>query len=89
MPRAERREAVAPSIKLALMLGALVVCGVVVDAIHVIAYFSQSSLAWMLAIVEDGGELLVMSLIAAYAYQLAVRDEQRLAAPQLGYAAKR
>jgi hypothetical protein len=85
----ERGEAVAPSIKLALMLGALVVCGVVVDAIHVIAYFSQSSLAWMLTIVEDGGELLVMSLIAAYAYQLAVRDEQRLAAPQLGYAAER
>jgi hypothetical protein len=80
--------AISPSIRLGLLLGALVVCGVVIDAIHVIAYFGRSSLAWMLAIAEDGGELLAMSSIAAYAYRLAVQNERGLVSPQLGYAAE-
>jgi hypothetical protein len=82
----ERGAAVAPSITLAVLLGALVLCGVVIDAVHVIAYFSRSSLAWVLTIVEDGGELLVMSLIAGYAYKLTIRTESRLESPPLAYA---
>lgn len=67
----DRGASLVPSINVVLLLAALAVCGVLVDAVHVVAYFSGSRLSWLLAVVEDGGELLVMSLIAAYAYQLA------------------
>jgi hypothetical protein len=67
----ERGAATAHTLNIVLLLAALAVCGVLVDAVHVIAYFSGSRLAWVLAVMEDGGELLVMSLIAAYACRLA------------------
>jgi hypothetical protein len=68
----ERGAAAAHTLNVVLLLAALAVCGVLVDAIHVIAYFSGSRLAWVLAVIEDGGELLIMSLITAYAGRLAV-----------------
>lgn len=52
---------------------ALGVCGVVVDALHVIAYFKAPVISDVLAMVEDGGELLIVSALAAYALDLAAR----------------
>jgi hypothetical protein len=69
----ERGTALHDSLRLVILLSALTFCGVVVDAIHVIAYFSGSRFAWVLTIVEDGGELIVTSVITAYAYWLAER----------------
>jgi hypothetical protein len=65
--------AIAPCITIAVLLGALAFCGVIVDALHVIAYLQASRWAWILAIIEDGGELVVMSATAAYCYALARR----------------
>jgi hypothetical protein len=45
--------------------------GVPVDTLHVIAYFQRSLLAQVLLVVEDGGEMLVMSALMAYAFHLA------------------
>jgi hypothetical protein len=52
-----------------VVLGAL---GVVVDMLHVIAYMQRSLFAQVLLVVEDGGEMLVMSALTAYAFNLAV-----------------
>ena len=72
-----------PHINIALLLAALAVCGVLADALHVIAYFQGSRWAWILAVIEDGGELAVMSALAAYCVGLAVdlggREERLLA----------
>jgi hypothetical protein len=67
----ERGVAIVPTVNLILLLVALAVCGVVVDAIHVVAYFGGSRFAWLLTVIEDGGELAVMSVIVVYAWQLA------------------
>jgi len=67
----ERGVAIVPTVNVLLLLAALAICGVLVDAIHVVAYFSGSRLAWLLTVIEDGGELMVMSVIVAYAWQLA------------------
>lgn len=50
---------------------ALAFLGVVVDALHVIAYFKGSLLAQVLLVVEDGGEMLVISALTAYAFHVA------------------
>ena len=44
-----------------------------VDSAHTIAFFRLPSLSAPLAFVEDGGELLIMSTMTAYALHLAVR----------------
>jgi hypothetical protein len=67
----DRGATLAPTINLVLLLAALAVCGVIVDLIHVVAYYGGSRLAWILTVVEDGGELVVMSAITAYACNLA------------------
>jgi hypothetical protein len=73
----ERGVALVPTVNiLLLLLAALAVCGVLVDAIHVVAYFSGSRLAWVWTIIEDGGELVVMSFIVAYAWQLAAHGSR-------------
>jgi hypothetical protein len=48
------------------LLGGLVLCGVVVDTIH--SLIPGSLATW--AILEDGGEMIVMSLIVSYVFQL-------------------
>ena len=53
------------------LVAALVVAGVVADALHVIAYFRGSLLAQVLLVIEDGGEMLVMSALTAYAFYVA------------------
>jgi hypothetical protein len=67
----ERGAAKAHTLNVVLLLAALAVCGVLVDAIHVIAHFSGSRFSWVLAVIEDGGELIVMTLITTYACRLA------------------
>jgi hypothetical protein len=44
--------------------------GVVADVLHVIAYFGESLLAQVLLVVEDGGEMIVMSALTAYAFHV-------------------
>ncbi len=47
------------------------VVGILVDVLHVIAYFAQSLLAQVLLVVEDGGEMVVISALTAYAFHVA------------------
>jgi hypothetical protein len=49
----------------------LALLGVCVDMLHVIAYLGGSLLAQVLLIVEDGGEMVVMSALTAYAFHIA------------------
>jgi hypothetical protein len=49
----------------------LALLGVVIDAIHVIAYVKGSLLAQVLLVVEDGGEMVVLSALTAYAFHVA------------------
>lgn len=61
------------------LVGLLAIFGVCVDMLHVVAYFRFPALSAELAIVEDGGEMMVMSLIALYAYDvLAGEGEPRI-----------
>lgn len=51
-----------------LLLVALAALGVGVDVLHVITYFKAPLLAQVLLIVEDGGEMIVVSIMAAYMF---------------------
>lgn len=55
---------------MALLLVALAVLGVGFDIVHVIAYFEARPLARFLLILEDGGEMLVVSLMVAYMFNV-------------------
>ena len=78
----EHASAIVHSINVALLLVLLTVFGVAVDALHVVAYFAESRWSWMLAVIEDGGELLVMSAIAVYACGLAALETRLLSLPR-------
>ena len=54
-----------------LLIVLLAVVGVVVDVLHIVAYNAQSLLAQVLLVVEDGGEMVVMSALTAYAFHIA------------------
>ena len=56
---------------LGVLVVTLGVVGILLDALHVIAYFGDSLLAQVLLVVEDGGEMIVMSAMTAYAFQVA------------------
>ncbi len=55
---------------LGILTVSLGMVGIVLDVIHVIAYFGRSLLAQVLLVVEDGGEMLVMSAMTAYAFHV-------------------
>jgi hypothetical protein len=57
-----------------LLVGALAFLGVLVDMAHVIAYFKGSLWAQVLLLVEDGGEMLVMSMLTAFAFHIAINE---------------
>jgi hypothetical protein len=57
-----------------LLIIALVFFGVVVDMVH-IAIQSDWKVKFILGVIEDGGEMLVASLMLWYVFQLTVRDE--------------
>lgn len=48
--------------------------GVGVDVVHVITYFKAPLLAQFLLIAEDGGEMLAVSLIAAYIFNVLIHE---------------
>jgi hypothetical protein len=56
---------------LAVMVVALGVAGILVDMVHVVAYYSGSLLAQLLIVIEDGGEMVIMSALTAYAFHVA------------------
>ncbi len=56
---------------LGLLIVALGLVGIALDVVHVIAYFGESLLAQVLLVLEDGGEMLVMSAMTAYAFHIA------------------
>lgn len=58
---------------LLVLTAALGLCGVVFDTAHTIAFFRVPDIADPLAMLEDGGEMLVVSVLAAYALDLGVR----------------
>lgn len=53
------------------LLVAFAVLGVLVDTLHVLAYVHRSLLEQVLLVLEDGGEMLVMSALTAYAFHVA------------------
>lgn len=64
------------SADLLCLLVALAVFAVMVDPLHTIAFFSAPALANLVALIEDGGEMLIMSLIAAYAFDTCLNSGQ-------------
>jgi hypothetical protein len=56
-----------------IMLGAFAFCGIIVDMVHIAVKIP--SLYELLTILEDGGELVVMSIIAAFVLFLCERLE--------------
>jgi hypothetical protein len=67
------------SIDMLLLIFTLAFFGVVVDTLHVIAYMSDQ-IGWkvsaVLAVIEDGGEMIVASLILFYVFLISLRDEK-------------
>ncbi len=59
--------------ELLILTAALAFCGVAIDAVHTIAFFRAPAIADPLAFLEDGGELLVISMLTAHALDLAAR----------------
>ena len=58
---------------LLVLTAVLAFCGVAVDTLHTIAFFRVPQIADPLAFLEDGGELLVISTLAACGLDLASR----------------
>jgi hypothetical protein len=52
------------------LLLALGLCGVVFVALHTVTYFRLPSVSPMFALIEVGGEMLVVSAIVVYAFDL-------------------
>ena len=63
-----------------LLMLALVVFGVAVDMAHG-AVPSETTAYFILGVVEDGGELVVASLILWYVFRLAVHDDRGVTVP--------
>jgi hypothetical protein len=60
------------SADLLCLLGALALFGVFFDVLHTITYFRLPSAAPVFALIEDGGEMLVVSVITAYVFDVLV-----------------
>jgi hypothetical protein len=58
------------STDLMLLLVALAVFGVFFDVLHTLAFFRAPALAQAFSLIEDGGEMLVVSLITAYVFDI-------------------
>jgi len=54
------------------LIAVLAFFGVVVDLLHVISYFKLQVISDFLALVEDGGEMLMISLITVYIFDVVV-----------------
>lgn len=58
----------------AFLVVVLAALGVGVDVLHVITYFKAPMLGQLLLILEDGGEMLVVSAIAAYTFNVLIHE---------------
>lgn len=58
----------------AMLVVVLAVFGVGCDILHVIAHFKGSLTAQLLLILEDGGEMIVVSIIAAYIFNVVIHE---------------
>lgn len=56
---------------LLILIGLLAFFAVIVDVVHVAAYYSAPSVSELLALIEDGGEMLVVSLMTCYLFDVA------------------
>lgn len=56
---------------LGILIVALGLVGILLDVVHVVAYYGRSLLAQVLLVLEDGGEMIVMSAMTAYAFHVA------------------
>jgi hypothetical protein len=64
------------SADLLCLLAALALFGVFFDVLHTITYFQLPAVAPVFALLEDGGEMLVMSAITAYIFDVLVNAGQ-------------
>lgn len=64
------KEARELSADLMCLLAALALFGVFFDSLHTITYFNAPSVTEFFALIEDGGEMLVVSVITAYTFDL-------------------
>jgi hypothetical protein len=72
----ERGPALRISRDLLLLTAALGACGVLLDMIHVIAHFRAPAISALLALLEDGGEMLIVSALTAYAFHIVLSGGQ-------------
>lgn len=56
---------------LGILIVSLGLVGILLDVVHVVAYYGRSLLAQFLLVIEDGGEMIVMSAMTAYAFHVA------------------
>lgn len=52
------------------LIGVLAFFGVVVDAVHVVADFNAPGISRLLALIEDGGEMVAVSMIGGYIFDI-------------------
>jgi hypothetical protein len=64
------------SADLLCLLAALALFGVFVDVLHTITFFRLPAVAPVFALIEDGGEMLVVSAMTAYAFDVFVNAGQ-------------
>ncbi len=65
------------SADLLCLLGALALFAVFFDTLHTMSHFRAPALAPVLTLVEDGGEMIVVSAIAAYAFNVMKNSGRR------------
>jgi hypothetical protein len=65
------------SADLLCLLGALALFAVFFDTLHTITHFRVPALAPVLTLIEDGGEMIVVSAIAAYAFNVMKNSGRR------------
>jgi hypothetical protein len=64
------------SLHLLTLLCLLAFFAVFFDALHTIAFFNAPKLAVLLTLIEDGGEMLIVSAITVYTFDVAIHRGQ-------------
>ncbi|MGG6266124.1 hypothetical protein ACQ4M3_04700 [Leptolyngbya sp. AN03gr2] len=64
--------------RILVLIAGLAFCGIVIDAIHIVAGTGTTGGLDPLALLEDGGEMLFMSLMCWYGIALLQRSEQSI-----------
>jgi hypothetical protein len=61
------------------LLALLAVFAVLIDTLHTITYFRAPTIAPLFALIEDGGEMIVVSGMTAYAFDILYAGRRRVA----------